>query len=162
MVLNSLWLLVLSFVKLLANKSLLFSISDKMNSLYFSENPLLEGIRALYFPLDNSYLEYIKICDRSSFDIKYMDIPGAYQDRGVCLGMDKSIYRGGFNWVFFVEGGPQFQKCLRMETICNFECFPSEESLQYMPINNDNLFDLHEDMSLAISSVRNKPISAYC
>ena len=130
--------------------------------MYFTENPLLEGIRALYFPLDNSYLEYTKICDRSSFDIDYVDDKTVWEGKRVRLGMNKSVYRSGFNWVFFVEGGPENKKCIRMEIICNFECFPSEEALQYMPITNDGLFDLHEDMSLSISSIRNKPISVYC
>lgn len=130
--------------------------------MYFTENPLLEGIRALYFPLDNSYLEYTKLCDRSSFNINYVVDYISFQNKRTNLELDKSVFKSGFNWVFFVEGAPENRKCLRMETICNFECFPSEESLQYMPINNDNLFDLHEDMNLAISSVRNKPISKYC
>lgn len=130
--------------------------------MYFSENPLLEGVRALYFPLDNSYLEYTKICDRNSFNFNYLDDRMAWENKRVCLSMDKSVYKSGFNWVFFVEGGPRSKKCLRMETICNFECFPSEEALQYMPITNEGIFDLHEDMNLAITSVRNKPISIYC
>lgn len=130
--------------------------------MYFTENPLLEGIRALYFPLDNSYLEYTKLCDRSSFNINYFNDRIAFQGKRVCLSMDKSVYKNGFNWVFFVEGGPREKRCLRMETICNFECFPSEEALQYMPITNEGIFDLHEDLNLAITSVRNKPISSYC
>lgn len=138
------------------------SIDTIRHCMYFTENPILEGIRALYFPLDNSYLEYIKICDRSSFNVSYTNTSMAYQGKRVCLEMDKSVFRNGFNWVFFVEGAPKSKKCLRMETICNFECFPSEEALQYMPINNDNLFDLHEDMGLAISSARNRSLSAYC
>lgn len=138
------------------------SIETVRQCMYFTENPLLEGVRALYFPLDNSYLEYKKICDRSSFNISYVDDNMTYQRKRTCLELDKSVYKSGFNWVFFVEGAPKSSKCLRMEVVCNFECFPSEEALQYMPITNDGIFDLHEDMSLAISNARNKPISTYC
>lgn len=131
---------------------------------YFVENQLLKGFRALYFPLDNSYLEYTKICDRNSFSVNYFesDIAQSYEGKRAVLSLDDVKFKNGFNWVFFVDGGPKSKKCLRMELFCNFECFPTPESMQYMPITNEGIFDLHEDMNLAITSVRNKPISVYC
>lgn len=136
------------------------SIENIRHCMYFTENPLLEGFRALYFPLDNSYLEFIKIFDRSSFDISYVDDNMSWERKRVCLGTDKSIYQSGFNWVFFVDGAPKSKKCLSMEAVCNFECLPSPEVLQYMPVTNNNLFDFQEDIGLAISAVRNKSLSS--
>lgn len=131
---------------------------------YFTENPLLEGIRALYFPIDNSYLEYVKICDRDSFSVDYFQATDSqtYEGKRAVLSLDDSKFKSGFNWVFFVEGGPKNKVCLRAELVCNFECLPAPEAMQYMPITNDNILDLGEDMNLAINSVRNKPITACC
>lgn len=131
---------------------------------YFTENPLLEGIRALYFPIDNSYLEYIKICDRDSFNVDFLQglEHHQYEGKRAVLSLDNSKFKSGFNWIFFVEGAPRSKFCLKMELFCNFECLPTAESMQYMPTSNDSLYDLHEDMNLAITSIRNKPISTYC
>ena len=144
------------------------SIDTIRHCPYFRENSLLEGFRALYFPLDNSYLEYKKICNGDSISVNYFEPPDyhIYQGKRALLSLDdESKFKNGFNWAFFVDGAPigtGTKSCLTMELVCNFECLPTPEAMQYMPITNDGIFDLHEDMSLAISSVRNKPISTYC
>lgn len=133
---------------------------------YFRENPLLEGFRALYFPLDNSYLEYKKICSGKSISVSYFEpqtTTATYQGKRAIISLEgESEFKNGFNWAFFVDGAPQGVALLTLELICNFECLPTPEAMQYMPITDDIPLDLHEDMNLAITRVRNKPISTYC
>jgi len=98
-----------------------------MDSFYHQENLCIEGSRMLYFPLDNSFEEYVKVCDSSTI--------GDYTSgSSVVFNLPQDYYKSGFNWFFYSLGAPPSSNCFKVDIYCNFECLPNAKYLNYMPI----------------------------
>lgn len=95
---------------------------------YFRENSILEGLRMLYFPLDNSYNEFQAIVGKNHF------LVGDNKVENIDRPLLQSDDMRDFGWYFYVQGGPA-QKSFRLEMDCNFEVLPSAKVLNYMPIS---------------------------
>lgn len=95
---------------------------------YFRENTILEGLRMLYFPVDNSYNEFRAIVGQKNYFTG--DTPSPWATKPYY----NSYQFKDFAWYFYVQGGPS-QKSFRLEMDCNFECLPSAAVLNYMPIS---------------------------
>ena len=93
---------------------------------YFRENNILEGLRMLYFPIDNKSNEFCPLVGR---DRTFMQTSWS----GVNAPLIASDYMRDFGWYFYVQGGPK-QKSFRLEMDCNFEVLPNAKVLNYMPI----------------------------
>ena len=65
-----------------------------MDSFYHQENLCLEGIRQLYFPIDNSYEEYTKI-----FDQNCVESYSTTTSYGTTIQIDPDNFRSGFNYL---------------------------------------------------------------
>ena len=95
---------------------------------YSQENSALEGLRMLYFPLDNSFEEFKKVWDgEMELDIQ----PGS-----LLVGKIKDKYfKSGFNWFVYGIGLPYTAtRNFRVDYYLNFECLPKAEFLNYMPV----------------------------
>lgn len=101
------------------------------DSVYFKEMNTLEGIRALYFPLDNSFNEFRKVYDGNNCTIQN------------ALGQDDQDYplvitpseKTGFVWACYLQGAPTTEgRNFRIDLYCNFECLPKAELLNFIPI----------------------------
>lgn len=96
---------------------------------YHTENSCLEGLRMLYFPLDNSFNEFKKVLDKP--DVTPVNVGGA---RGLIVS-DK-YFRNGFNWFIYLQGCPNAgTRNFRADYYLNFECIPKAEFMNYMPIS---------------------------
>ena len=95
---------------------------------YFRENTILEGLRMLYFPVDNSYNEFKAVVGRKNYFTG--DTPSPYATKPYY----NSYQFKDFAWYFYVQGGP-VGKSFRLEMDCNFEVLPSAAVLNYMPIS---------------------------
>ena len=106
-----------------------FTFFDNIRHLtYSTENNVLEGLRLLYFPIDNKSDQFIKIFNGDGatgfFDAKtrFSLIPPIDQ------------YKPGFNWVGYVQNGPPSSK-YKLDIVCNYEAVPRAEYLNYIPIS---------------------------
>lgn len=105
-----------------------------MDAFYHQENLCLEGVRELYFPIDNTFEEYMKLLRSTYMSSVYRgtDIYGFH------LEADQDYYKSGFNQMIYVLGAPASQACFKVDIYLNFECLPNSEFLNYMPITPNN------------------------
>ena len=101
-----------------------------MDSFYHQENLTLEGMRELYFPIDNSFEEYVRVADNSN--LNYVISNGG---SNITLSADQDYYKSGFNWLIYTLGAPASSACLKIDIYCNFECLPNAEFLNYLPLS---------------------------
>lgn len=95
------------------------------DSYYHQENTCLEGIKLLYFPVDNSYEEYVKIMLNADTQTTTDLIP--FCD-------NKSIYKTGFNQFIYITGAPPSSSCFKIDAYLNFEGLPNATYLSYIPL----------------------------
>lgn len=106
-----------------------------MDAFYHQENLCLEGMRELYFPIDNTFEEYMKLLRTS-----YMTAtPRGGSIYDFALEADQDYYKTGFNQMIYVLGAPASQACFKVDVYLNFECLPNAEFLNYMPITPNNV-----------------------
>ena len=105
-----------------------------MDSFYHQENSCLEGIRLLYFPIDNSYLEYIGLFKEDYVSVKQQDAESYHQIRGIFTANNDYV-KNTFKQIVYVLGAPGREYCFKLDIYCNFECLPTSEFMNYAPIN---------------------------
>lgn len=119
------------------------------DSFFHREHSTLEGIRLLYFPLDNSYEEFIKT---------YNGDTASFNDDNV-LTSDKDGYKSGFNWFFYARGATPNTNAFKVDIYINFEALPNAAFLNYMPISINPFIISPEEKKNIIFYVQSKPIS---
>ena len=122
-----------------------------MDSFYHQENLVLEGIRQLYFPLDNSYEEYAKLLNQNNVEQIY------FQNNKFQIELNTDNYKSGFNFFIYTLGAPN-TACLKLDIYCNFECLPNAAFLNYMPVSVSSYSISNQDKKEALSIVQEKPI----
>lgn len=123
------------------------------DSFYHSENMTLEGVRELYFPIDNSYEEYVNVISKNSGIAAGEPEDDKFEFMGT-----KEILRGGFQWFFYATNAPPNTSCFRFDIYCNFECLPNAEFLNYMPISLSVMPVSDEEKKRAILLLQSKPV----
>lgn len=78
-----------------------------MDAYYTQENLTLHGTRTLYFPLDNTFEQYID------------------------LGSTKE----GFGHLVYISGGVSASNSYKLDICVNLECLPDSSFLNYMPVS---------------------------
>ena len=132
-----------------------------MDSFYRQENLCLEGIRQLYFPIDNSYEEYTKLMNEDLLNIttNINEISGkpptAFR---MSYKANENYLKNGFNQMVYVLGAPANQTCFKLDIYCNFECLPSTQFLNYLPLSMSTNFITPEMKKEANIIVQQKPI----
>ena len=123
-----------------------------MDSFYHQENLCLEGMRELYFPLDNSYEEYTKIANGKSITVDSQP-----SNTGFYIN-DTDIYKSGFNQFVYVLGAPPSSACFKVDIYCNFECLPNASFLNYLPLSMNASSISNIEKKNAITVIQQKPI----
>ena len=122
------------------------------DSFYQCQNMTLEGVRELYFPVDNSFEEYHKTMDNTIINAQGGDeAPYEYA-------VNEDVFRSGFNWFFYATGAPFNSNCFKLDIYCNFECLPNAQFLNYMPISLNPYRTLPEEKQKVIYMLQQKPI----
>ena len=122
-----------------------------MDSFYHQENLCIEGAKMLYFPLDNSFEEYVKVCDSSILGC-------TYSGANITFDMAQDYYKSGFNWFFYSLGAPPNTNCFKVDIYCNFECLPNAKYLNYMPITLNPYSISNEEKKRLNLAVQSKPV----
>lgn len=102
-----------------------------MNSYYHKENNVNDGIKLIYYPIDNSYEEFIQPLGPD--DIYNYSKKSNVTDISLEA---KSNYKNGFNFFLYtLDGNDEYS--YRFDIYCNFEGIPSQKYLDYLPISAD-------------------------
>lgn len=107
------------------------SESTLRKQAYYAETNCLNGLQFNYFPLDNSFLEYVYFLKESEIittDHRNGNLSNAN------WAASKKYYKSGFFWVIGAKGVPNFP-CIRCDIESNFECLPAVEFMNYAPIS---------------------------
>ena len=139
-----------------ANLSKYGNFDLAMDSFYHQENLCLEGIRELYFPLDNSYEEYVKVIDNSNIDINVGVTGGDITSFNITGQQD--YYKSGFNWLIYALGAPSKSACFKLDIYCNYECLPNASFLNYLPLSMNAMGVSSEEKKHANLIVQQKPV----
>ena len=128
-----------------------------MDAFYRQENLCLEGIRQLYFPIDNSYEEYTRLMNDNLVKIKKIETT----DYNVTTGqftVGEEYLKNGFRQVVYVLGAPANQACFKLDIYCNFECLPASPFLNYLPLSMNTEFTSPEIKKKSSVIIQQKPI----
>jgi hypothetical protein len=121
-----------------------------MDSFYQQENLCIEGLRMLFFTIDNTYEEYTKL-----FRGINADLIGKTK---VHVRTDEEQFKSGFNWMIYVLGAPPSTSCFKIDYYLNFECLPNASFLNYMPISPPCGHVSSSEKKDSIAIVQQKPI----
>lgn len=130
-----------------------------MDAFYRQENLCLEGIRQLYFPIDNSYEEYTRLMNDNLVQVERTnDSVIDLDDTAGIFRADESYLKNGFRQVVYVLGAPANQACFKLDIYCNFECLPASPFLNYLPLSMSTNFISPEMKKEASTIIQQKPI----
>lgn len=120
------------------------------DSFYHQENMCIEGVRMLYFPIDNAYEEYTKVTDETTIGM---------DPEGLQFTVSFDYYKSGFNWMFYCQGAISNSNCFKVDVYCNFECLPKASFLSYMPISVNPFIITPEEKKKFILTIQSRPMS---
>ena len=124
-----------------------------MDSFYHQENLCIEGMRELYFPIDNSYEEYVKLFNEKLVTPELTEILGYPK-----LKVNENYLKNGFRYMIYVLGAPPSSSCFKVDIYCNFECLPNAEFLNYLPLSLNLDPTTPEEKKEATVIIQQKPI----
>lgn len=125
------------------------------DSFYHQENLCLEGLRMLYFPIDNTFEEYTKLGGSSVTKLSHY---GTLPLPAPVVKQTEDVNKSGFNWMIYVLGAPPSTSCFKIDIYCNFECLPNASFLNYMPITPSCGYVSPQEKKESITIVQNKPV----
>lgn len=131
------------------------------DSFYWQENNAIEGLRELYFPIDNSFEEYTKLNDPRRVQLKQVIVDGEGTERpeyGLTGNVDQDYYKSGFNFMFYGWGLPASSACFKLDIFCNFECLPNASFLNYLPLSMNAMGVSNEEKRQASLIVQKQPV----
>lgn len=130
-----------------------------MDSFYHQERNCVQGLREIYFPLDNTYEEYQKMLEPS--ELKQMK-QQVVSSSGETIGLPavSTLYdtKKGFQQMVYILGAPPNSACFKVDIYCNFETLPNAEFLNYMPISLSPSKITPEIKKQSIAIVQQQPI----
>lgn len=131
-----------------------------MDSYYHQERNCIQGLREIYFPLDNTYEEYQKMLTAS--DVKQMN-QQVVSSSGETIGLPavSTLYdtKKGFQQMVYILGAPPESACFKIDVYCNFETLPNAEFLNYMPVSLTQNSISPEFKKQSIAYVQKEPIT---
>ena len=116
---------------------------DKFNKLdtlyssyYYKQKKCNEGIKLVYFPLDNSDEEFIPLLNQNN--LYYYNV---FKEYYINYLLCKKNYNDKFNFLIIGTNLPPNidKKQIQIEIICNFECFFKPEYANYISPNQTNI-----------------------
>jgi hypothetical protein len=130
------------------------------DSFYWQENSALEGLRELYFPIDNSFEEYTKLNDLRTVKLEQTIIGGTDErpEYGLAATVDQDYYKSGFNFMFYAWGVPPNSACFKLDIYCNFEALPNATFLNYLPLSMNAMCISSQEKKRANMIVQQQPI----
>lgn len=133
-----------------------FDLKRIINQPYYKEGTCLNQLYMTYFPVDNSFLEFVRFPTKKDVTQTNVRYNNYYNPNWIFN--NTSCYRTGFFWLILIKGLPVNTSCVRCEIISNFECLPTEEFLNYAPISTFNYSLSKANIHEAISMAKEDPV----
>jgi hypothetical protein len=127
------------------------------DSFYHQEYMSVEGLRMLYFPVDNSFEEYVKTFDVSVGEYSLNPQYGNTWGNG-SLKASQDYYKAGFNFCLYSINAPPDTACFKVDIYVNFECLPNSSFLNYLPLSMNAKGISSQEKAKANLIVQQKPI----
>lgn len=126
------------------------------DSIYFREHSCLEGLKMLYFPLDNSFKEFKKVFDGSKFTFIMDPVEGP------CVKIPDDYLATGFQWTCYLMGCPTTAgRNFKLDYYLNYECIPKAEFMNYIPVSISYYHIPDELFQKFVKEVQEKVIQNY-
>lgn len=122
------------------------------------ENRLLEGIRILYFPVDNSCYEYQNLMNDSLVDLVIAQNPQQPGYDHIQVKETSNYINNKTQFMVYIQGAPVNKVCFRCDIFCNFECLPNASYLNCLPITMDNEYITQEEKKNALNYIQKNNI----
>ena len=101
------------------------------NSYYYIENKIIDGFRMIYYPLDNSYEEFVKVYKGPGLRVDKWINSNRYS-----ISLSDEYFKSGFKWIIFLNGIDRYSiGSVLMEIHCNYECIPDLKYINYLPMS---------------------------
>lgn len=130
-------------------------------SIYNKEVNCLDGIKLVYFPIDNSYEEFVDIIDYD--DVKDVGIydagPGQFDNRFLLDMKLNNNYSSGFYFYVYTEGATPDTK-YKLDFYFNFECLPNLNKFNYLSVNTYNMNISSKEKQSIIKVIQGKSIDS--
>ena len=107
------------------------------NSIYHRQNNSSEGMKLIYFPIDNSYEEFVEVIKPSNFESIYKEdwyIEGYRAGENIRIKPDKN-FKNGFNFYFYFLNNEDYNNLYKIDFYCNFECIPNPKYQDFLTLN---------------------------
>ena len=127
------------------------------DSFYHQEYMSVEGLRMLYFPVDNSFEEYVKTFDMTVGDYSLNPEYGNIWGNGT-LKAQQDYYKSGFNFCLYSINAPPNTACFKVDIYCNYECLPNSSFLNYLPLSMNAKGISSKEKAKANLIVQQKPV----
>ena len=135
-----------------------------LNSTYHKQVNCVDGIRLLYFPIDNSYEEFVNVLEPNNIiNVDYYK--KGRDDTGGCYLKGDKNYKNGFNFYIYTLNNfydnPWDDELLRykLDVYCNFECIPYTEYIKWLPLNINLNYINNNDKREIIELIQGKCIT---
>ena len=132
------------------------------NTFYYKEVNSIDGLKLVYFPIDNSYEEFadvIDIDDIISFNTYFAGTSWGVGNIPRFNFKLNNNYKGGFFFYFFSEGGTPGTK-YKVDLYCNFECLPNLNKFNYLSVNTYNMSISSKEKQSIIKILQGKSIDS--
>ena len=127
------------------------------DSFYHQENMSVEGLRMLYFPVDNSFEEYVKTFDTPLGEYNLNPVHGNIWNNAT-LKAQQDYYKSGFNFFIYSINAPPETACFKVDIYCNYECLPNASFLNYLPLSMNAKGISSKEKQKANMIVQQKPV----
>jgi hypothetical protein len=127
------------------------------DSFYHQEYMSVEGLRMLYFPVDNSFEEYVKTFDLGLGNYSLNPAYGNIWGNGTLLAQ-QDYYKSGFNFFIYSINAPPSTACFKVDIYCNYECLPNASFLNYLPLSMNAKGISSQEKNKANMIVQKKPV----
>ena len=128
------------------------------DSYYSTEHSILEGLKMLYFPLDNNFNEFRDVCDGTGITIERVTLTDG-SNNFFAFKIPKRFLNTGFGWACYTQSAPiTQQKIFKVDYYLNFECLPKASFMNYIPCSINVVYISPELRKKFIEEVQGKAL----
>lgn len=114
------------------------SINKIRDSFYFEDSHVTQGLKLLYFPVDNTSTNFQPVYTGQN---TYLEIYNIDQINYINIfNSEPNTYKSEFKWVVYVKNGPVNDSNFQIDMYCNFECIPRYDKLNFLPMHINTCF----------------------
>ena len=131
-----------------------------VNNFYNKEYFCSDGIKLVYFPLDNSYNEFQDVIKPENvIDVLLPYEKYSYENKDELMLKLDNNYKDSFKFYIYGLGLPEgINNNFKLDIYCNYECLPNPKYLDFLSINiYDNNLNIKKKQNI-INILRNKCI----